>query len=98
MGKKKDFKIEDKSTNLGGLNNLFKVDSQPESKEVAVNEGKEQKKDWKPQTFNVYESDYAFFQKYSLYMGFNSGQKYTLIKCFNDAMNLLREKHPDIKE
>lgn len=57
----------------------------------------EPKKDWKPQTFNVNNDDYEFFQKYSLYMGFKSGKKYSLIKCFNDAMTLLREKYPDIE-
>jgi len=57
----------------------------------------EPKKDWYPQTFNVYKKDYIFFQRYSRYMALRNDEKYNLMRCFNDAMDLLREKYPDIE-
>lgn len=102
MGKKdlSNLDYADKLKGGGAANILGERKVEP-SGAVEVKESKikneESKKDWKPQTFNVNNDDYEFFQKYSLYMGFKSGKKYSLIRCFNDAMALLRAKYPDIE-
>ncbi len=100
---KKEFTNIGHNKNLkgGGAANILGEKKVESSGGVELKESKtkneEPSKDWYPQTFNVYKKDYIFFQRYSRYMALKNDEKYNLMRCFNDAMDLLREKYPDIE-
>ena len=50
-----------------------------------------------PKTFTMLIEDYEYLQTYSRYMAFHNNSKYPLKKSLSDAINLLREAHPEIR-
>lgn len=90
---KKNFENLNKNSHLGGgLSNLIpEMNDKPESNKpkVASNDV--------PKTFLMLPEDYEYLQTYSRYMAFHNNSKYPLKKSLSDAINLLREAHPEIR-
>jgi len=90
---KKNFDNLTKNSHMGGgLSNLIpeiNEKQEPEETKIASNEV--------PKTFTMLIEDYEYLQAYSRYMAFHSNSKYPLKRSLSDAINLLREAHPEIK-
>ena len=90
---KKNFDNLTKNTHLGGgLSNLIpEMNEKHESKKTKVANNDV------PKTFLMLLEDYEYLQSYSMYMAFHNNSKYPLKKSLSDAINLLREAHPEIR-
>jgi hypothetical protein len=90
---KKNFDNLTKNTHLGGgLSNLIpEMNEKHESKKTKVANNDV------PKTFLMLLEDYEYLQTYSRYMAFHNNSKYPVKKSLSDAINLLREAHPEIR-
>lgn len=91
---KKDFgNIGKNNQNLtgGGISNLI-----PESNEATEEVRGNDTDTESPKTFYLLESDHKFLGDYSRFMAFHHDSKYPLKTAIHDAIQLLREKYPDV--
>lgn len=87
---KKDFGNIGKNTHMGGgMGNL--IPDMDKKAEVPEIEEKEAAK-----TFYMIESDHKFLLAYARHMAFHKNAKYPVKAGLHDAIQLLKEAHPEI--
>ncbi|TFG93034.1 MAG: hypothetical protein E4G71_01105 [Candidatus Atribacteria bacterium] len=89
---KKNFDNLTKNSHMGGgLSNLIpEINEKTEAEEIKIGSNEV------PKTFTMLIEDYEYLQTYSRYMAFHSNSKYPLKRSLSDAINLLRETHPEV--
>lgn len=86
---KKEFSNISRHENLsGGLSNLIKPSEDKEVKEAVADDT--------IKTFKISKDDYSFILRYVRHMAYKNNDKYTQQKALNDAISLLRKKHPEV--
>ena len=90
---KKNFDNLRKNSNLGGGLNSLLGQGIRESQHLKESQNSSNEV---PKTFTMLIGDYEFLQAYSRYKAFHSNSKYPLKRSLSDAINLLREAHPEI--
>lgn len=88
MKGKKEFSSFEKPEGKSGLGLLL---------QSTEKEGKK-KKDWSIKSYYLLNDDIDFIERYARYMAFKKNEKYTHQRVLNDALNLLRKKHPEIAQ
>jgi len=92
---KKDFGNIGKNTHMGGgIGNL--IPDMDKKEAVAEIVEKKVAGEESPKTFFMLHDDHKFLQDYSRHMAFHKKTKYPVKTALHDAIQLLREKHPEI--
>lgn len=79
---------------LGNLTN--RSDSEKTEETIKTESIKKLGKDYVVKTFNVLKEDFDFIQKYVKFKRMQGETEFTQKETINDALNLLRKKHPEL--
>jgi hypothetical protein len=92
MAKKKFENIGHSANMGGGIGRLLGEKPKPEAVERTSPQEKEGAK-----TFLVLESDAKFLADYARYMAFHKKEKFPIKRALRDAVQRLREAHPEVE-
>lgn len=91
---KKNFTNLDKNNHMGGgINNLIPETSSEKKEEKSDQENSDAEA---PKTFYMLESDHKYLLDYARFMAFHKNAKYPIKTAVHDAIQLLREKYPNV--